>query len=259
MVKKSKEIIKLLPFYDVLKSFYDEIPTPARLRRNKHLMAFYSQFINKGEICFDVGANLGRKTDIFLSLGASVVAVEPQGRCMKILKRKYAGNGKVILVPKALGEQEGENDLYVANAHTISSMSKKWILSSNSTGRFRGCQWNDVERVPVITLDMLIEKYGKPVFCKIDVEGYEYFVIKGLTQCIKYISFEFTPEFYDEIFDCIKYLTHLGNYHFNYSLGESTFLGLDDWVGPEKIFNELLSLANGDPLIWGDIYAKMIG
>ena len=38
----------------------------------------YRQFIRKGDLCIDVGANIGDKTDLFLRLGASVIAIEPQ-------------------------------------------------------------------------------------------------------------------------------------------------------------------------------------
>ncbi len=43
-------------------------------------IAFYKGTLKgfrKGDVIFDVGANEGQKTDIFLRLGAKVVAVEP--------------------------------------------------------------------------------------------------------------------------------------------------------------------------------------
>ena len=45
-------------------------------------------------------------------------------------------------------------------------------------------------RVPVTTLDQLILRYGRPYYCKVDVEGYEVEVFRGLTQPIPMISFE---------------------------------------------------------------------
>ena len=32
--------------------------------RSKNRIAFYSQFIKKGDLCFDIGANIGNRTDI---------------------------------------------------------------------------------------------------------------------------------------------------------------------------------------------------
>lgn len=36
------------------------------------------QFIKKNDLCFDIGANEGDQTSLFLELGAKVVSVEPQ-------------------------------------------------------------------------------------------------------------------------------------------------------------------------------------
>jgi len=44
----------------------------------------------------------------------------------------------------------------------------------------------------MVTLDAAtIETFGKPFYCKIDVEGWELDVLKGLSQPIPLISFEF--------------------------------------------------------------------
>ena len=43
--------------------------------------AFYSQFISKDNLCFDIGANVGNRTSVFAALKAKVIAVEPQKYC----------------------------------------------------------------------------------------------------------------------------------------------------------------------------------
>ena len=52
------------------------------LTDRKKTLQFYSPFIQRGDLCFDVGANEGFKTKSFLMLGAKVVAIEPQGVCL---------------------------------------------------------------------------------------------------------------------------------------------------------------------------------
>lgn len=228
--------------------------------RTKHIRhrreRFYSQFINKGDLCFDVGANLGNRTEIFVKLGATVVAIEPQATCAQKLRKKYKNDSRVILIQKALGEKEGEGELKLSNSHTISSMSKEWIDSVKASGRFSAFKWNKTVIVSVTTLDKLIEEYGQPVFCKIDVEGFEFQVLKGLSQPIRIISFEFTPEFIDSAINSIEYLSSIGVVLFNYSVGESMRLSLSKWVKPEEICEILLSLP--DKTIFGDVYAKFI-
>lgn len=212
-------------------------------RKNK-MIRFYSFFINKQDLCFDVGANIGNRTEIFLKLGARVVAIEPQLTCFNVLLKKYHENHKVILVQKALGEIEGEAELMISNSNTLSSLSKDWIAAVTSSKRFYQNDWNKKENILVTTLDSLINKCGLPKFIKIDVEGYEYNVIKGLSQPVKYISLEFTPEFIHSTIECVKHLSTIGMEEFNYSIGESMELSLVSWVNAENICDILLSLNN---------------
>jgi len=226
-----------------------------RIRHRREMLRFYSQFINQGDLCFDVGASLGNRTEIFLKLGAIVVAIEPQSVCMRQLKKKYHENSRVILIQKALGEKEGEGELLLSQAHTISSMSKEWISSVKSSGRFRRYTWNKSVMVPMTTLDKLIEEFGKPSFCKIDVEGFEFQVLQGLSQPIRTLSFEFTPEFMDSAINCIGHLSKIGFAKFNYSVGESMRLALPRWVTSDEICKILADLPH--KTIFGDVYAKI--
>src|SRR5271167_3009199 len=53
---------------------------------------FYRDLLDgfrEGDLIFDVGANQGYKTDIFLRLGAKVVAIEPDEVSESILKQKF--------------------------------------------------------------------------------------------------------------------------------------------------------------------------
>jgi FkbM family methyltransferase len=219
------------------------------------MIRFYSQFIKEDDLCFDIGANLGNRTSIFSKLGATVVAVEPQEYCVKLLYRKFKKNDHIVIVNTALGERDGEGELMISDAHTISSFSEDWIDSVKASGRFSNYRWDRKKTVQMTTLDRLIEKYGRPVFCKIDVEGYELQVIRGLSDAIDCISFEFIPEFSKPVVDAVKHLSVLGNYKFNYSLGESMSFALSEWVSQDEIVDILLAIR--DKNIYGDIYARL--
>ena len=56
--------------------------------------AFYSRLVKPRDLCFDVGANIGSKTKIFLELGARVVCIEPQPNCVDVLKETYQNDSK---------------------------------------------------------------------------------------------------------------------------------------------------------------------
>ena len=50
---------------------------------------FLGGFIQKGDLVFDIGANVGQMTDVFLRLEAKVVCVEPQMDVFQFLQWKY--------------------------------------------------------------------------------------------------------------------------------------------------------------------------
>jgi FkbM family methyltransferase len=253
--------INLLRSLGVYKAIYNISLVLVNTVNRKKLLKFYSRFVKKDDLCFDIGANLGCRTEIFLALGAKVIAVEPQDSCMQELQKKYGNNKKVILVKKAISDKHGEEDLMISDSHTLSSMSKEWIDSIKSSDMFfvstQAFSWQKSARVQVTTLNQLIKEYGKPAFCKIDVEGYEYKVLKGLKEPISAVSFEFTPTqtFILSAINIVKHLASMGEVKFNYSFGESISLVLNEWVGSDEISNILSNLSKRT-LISGDIYAK---
>lgn len=254
MKKRIIKLLKTLDLYPTAKAIKDRIVcyTPWNLRRHHATVAFYAQFIKEGDLCFDIGAHTGERTRVFRELGAKVICVEPQQACLQRLYQKFGHDQNVIIIGKALGEREGYMDLAICeDAPEISTMSNKW----RELGRFsKEYEWTKLERVPVTTLDTLIRIYGLPAFCKIDVEGYEGPVLRGLTQPIPVISFEFTKEFLADAQACMDYLLSIGPAVFNVCINDSMQLLLPIWVTPGTLYRTLLSIE--DALLWGDIYAK---
>jgi FkbM family methyltransferase len=217
---------------------------------------FYSQLIPKGSLVFDVGANIGSRVDLFLKLKAKVIAFEPQSYCSRYLEIRF-GN-KIELEKLALGEAPGQGEIQISNSSTISSMSINWIEKVKKN-RFKTFVWSKKETITIDTLDNMISKYGIPAFCKIDVEGYEYEVLKGLNQKVKYLSFEYTiPETLENTVACIKKLSSLGNMVCNYSNGESFEYGYKEWVSPEVLIFSVESEFQKNNNTEGDIYCKFL-
>jgi FkbM family methyltransferase len=217
-----------------------------RRRRGRRL---YRQFLRPGSLCFDVGANVGERAAIFSSLGARVVAVEPQPACAEILRARG-----FVVEQVALGASPGTGTMRVASASTISSMSDGWIQRVQESRRFDGYRWGDAIDVPLTTLDALIEKHGVPDFCKVDVEGYEPEVFAGLSQPLPAVSFEFTPEWTDAATAVVERLVSLGFQRFNFSFGESLRLS-GPWRDAASVLAELDRLRS-DTTVFGDVYAR---
>ncbi|MBI1866269.1 MAG: FkbM family methyltransferase [Candidatus Staskawiczbacteria bacterium] len=225
---------------------------PETVRQEKRELIFYSQFIKKGDVCFDVGANIGNKTNIFLKLGAKVIAVEPQELACQKIQEFYGDNKNLVVVNKGLAANSGFMELSIGEDRSVlATMSEKWKKEGCFSKSYKGAT---IEKVPVTTLDNLISKHGLPKFCKIDVEGFEKEVLKGLTKLIPYISFEFTKEFLVDAKECVDYVSSLGNATFNYSVGESGKLSFKDWVLGAELFEALEKIENKD--VWGDIYVN---
>jgi FkbM family methyltransferase len=244
--------------YPLARSAFDSLAplAPASRRARRRLLNLYGQFVQPGDLCYDIGANVGNRTELFLALGARVIAIEPQESCFRGLQRRYASNPSVELVNEAVGREQGIAELLVSEAHPISSMSPEWVRRVQASGRFGAHTWPERVSVPITTLDALIEEYGEPAFCKIDVEGYEPEVLAGLSSPLQNISFEFTPEFSEGAFACVRRLGELGPTLFNFSLGDSGQLALREWVDGNEVARRLAAFDRD--AAFGDVYARSV-
>lgn len=222
-----------------------------KLRRAR---AFYRQFVQPGDLCFDIGAHVGDRLGHFLSLGARVVAVEPQPRLMAGLKRRFGDNPRVTLVDAAIGATCGKAKLAIDPAHpTVATLSSDYIAQAGASRGFRHVRWREEIDVEVTTLDELIAAHGLPAFCKIDVEGYEHVVLEGLSRPLPGLSLEYLPAALDPALVAIARLNSLGTYRFNRSAGESMALAMSRWLGAAEMGAELKRLPAEEKA--GDVYA----
>src|SRR5882757_6502898 len=80
---------------------------------------FYSQLIKPNQLCFDIGANVGLKTNLFLQLKAKVISVEPQQNCIDLLNEKYGD--KAVILQKGVGAIREVKEFYISNNSQLSS------------------------------------------------------------------------------------------------------------------------------------------
>lgn len=220
-------------------------------------MRFYRPFIPPNALCFDIGAHLGNRADAWLSLGARVIAVEPQPQCIQYLQKRFGNRPSMTIVPKAIGSIQGTARMYVSSLDpTVSTLaSEEWRTVVNEMAGTRKVKWDQHIEVEIVTLDDLISEYGLPDFCKIDVEDYELEVLKGLTKAVPMLSFEFFDTTIPRALDCVKAIDQLGDYRYNYSIGESQKWALDGWVSETKMTNLLQNMDTKNRS--GDIYARL--
>lgn len=191
-----KALLQDAGFFPVGRSIYRAI-SPAHRRDRRHARTFYGKFVRPGDLCFDIGANLGQTIEALLPLGARVVSLEPNPACHPVLHRQFGRAERVTLVHKAVGSAPGKAQLNAAGTASTASMRDDWPFETTET--------IDVE---VITLDSLIDTYGRPCLLKVDVEGFEVEVFKGLSQPIRFIYFEMHRH---ELERAEQILAHLGS------------------------------------------------
>ena len=210
------------------------------------------QSLLPGDVVFDVGANMGDKAAALLGRGVKLVCVEPQPACVAVLNSRFAGNPNICIVPKGLGSRPGIMQMHInTKSPVLSTFSPEWM-----TGRFAHETWDQKIDVPITTLDDLVRQHGRPRYAKIDVEGFEFEVLSGLTRRVGIVSFEFTDEFFSNAERLLVYLQNLGYTRFNFSLGERPDFALEQWVDVAPMCAVLKDLFGKYNQVWGDIYAN---
>ena len=158
-------------------------------------MHFLLDHLKKGDLFVDVGANMGAYS--LLAAGvkeARVIALEPLPDNVEVLHEQLMLNGlteKVQVLPIAAGEQPDTLQL-------VTKSSQNTFIIKSDDWRSQNSLSVEVRRLDAILPDC-------PRIIKIDVEGHELFVLKGLGHFIQdphlqYIICEMVhPAFFEPI------------------------------------------------------------
>jgi FkbM family methyltransferase len=235
-------------------------PTYSRRRRAEH--RFYQRLLWQvgAKLVFDIGANGGGKTAVFSSIVDTVVSVEPSPAAVKILADRFLYNRRVVVVGQGVGAEEGSAKFYLfGEADCYNTFSPKWLESLAGSGLSDRPHKmpKAVLEVPVTTLDRLMGEHGVPSYIKIDVEGYELPVIKGLSKPIPLVSFECNlPEFAAETIECLSRLAELSpSALFNYCVEEPPVRFVSEqWLRRDQ----MCQIVRGGDRRFMEIYCKSI-
>jgi len=142
--------------------------------------AFIQRRIKKGWTVYNVGAHIGYYTVIFSHLVGDtgrVYAFEPEPHNFALLQKNTGKLKNVVLINKAISDRAGKTRLY---------------FGGENTGDNRIYPFNRKDSVKVKTARL--DEYKTPDFVKIDVQGAEVLVLKGMGKMrIRRMMIEFDP------------------------------------------------------------------
>lgn len=142
---------------------------------DKHEVELMKKIIKPGMVVVDVGANIGFYTLLMADLVGEkgvVYAFEPERNNYNHLKELCRHRRNIMVNRCAVGEKSEELNLYISDDLNVDH------LAYNDGGRRRR------EKVLSISLDEYFEDVRKIDFVKIDTQGYEHHVLKGMTKLI---------------------------------------------------------------------------
>jgi FkbM family methyltransferase len=141
----------------------------------------FARHVRKGDVVFDVGANVGFFSIIAAKLtgpSGSVVAFEPVHQNAGLIRRNASLNGmlNVSVIEKAVAESAGTGELVLAQYSGGAALSTA-TRPPDSTGSIE---------VDIISIDGVVATGEVPVpqVVKIDVEGAELAVLRGMRETL---------------------------------------------------------------------------
>jgi FkbM family methyltransferase len=197
----------------------------------RHQRALFAELVGPGDLVFDVGANIGEFTGAFRDLGAQVLAIEPQPRLARHLRRRFSGDRHVTVVATAVSDHAGEATLYCTDADALATLEEG--RAAGITGPGAELEWGGTITVPLRTLDALVVEHGSPQLVKIDVEGHELGVVHGLTTVRPSMFFEVNRP---GVYDVLQLLQQRGYTNFFVRLDERP-----DWVTRQAMSGDEMS------------------
>ena len=143
--------------------------------------------MNKNLI-YDVGAHEGSDSAYYLSLGHMVVAIEANPVMVDLLRKRFSremATGQFTLLNVGLAAAAGRVDFWICD--DVSA----WSSFNRAIASRKGARHRSVT-VDTRTFGAVLEEYGVPFYCKIDIEGNDRLCLEDLnpSDIPKFISIE---------------------------------------------------------------------
>jgi FkbM family methyltransferase len=202
--------------YTKLHYFYLKYKNPDYINDLNKEANFYQDILNKNDLVFDLGANLGEKTEIFQRFVKKIICYEPNEYLCKRMISRFRNNKSIVIIQVVVSDTENVVDFtLVKDNEAYSTMLPNGLIHFKHLDKTKFYQ----KKIKSTTLTSEIKKFGIPDYIKIDCEGAEYLILKDLKNSIKLISFEVNlPQYKIEGIKIVNSLSSKFDYEFNVRL-----------------------------------------
>ena len=224
-------------------------------RREEEHVVILCRVLKPGMTVFDVGANIGYYVLIERGLigpQGHLVGIEPSPQNVSLLRRNLALNGAdkdVTVFEMAISDQKGERELFMSQQSNLNTFHPMGSASSHLDGR--------LTKVEIETVPGIAARTGlKPDLLRMDVEGHEVEVLKGLLPAVR--AGEMSP--------MVLFETHLSRYSPEHDLAavlremfnagyRARYIASTSAVGTQKIESKGY---RGEPPIETDMHERVL-
>ncbi len=155
-----------------------------------HTFDVFSRYLDKDTVAIDIGSWIGVTPFWAAQIAKAVVAVDPDPKCVRILRSLAAGCAKVSVLEGALSPRPS------IEIHAVEGFgsSETSVLAIGDGGCMATCG---------LTLRAIMAHAGgAPSFVKIDIEGYEYLIGDELARLCDYpiraVQIAIHPQLYEK-------------------------------------------------------------
>jgi FkbM family methyltransferase len=208
------------------------------------------------KLIYDVGAHKGEDTEFYLKKGFAVVAIEAIPEFCVLLEQKFSKfvrEGQLKILNVAVSKAAGPIDFYIDEKVSVwGTANRDWVERNISLGAGKTRKIS-VETRPLVDI---INEYGVPRYCKIDIEGNDLDALKsliGVPDAPRYISIESEKRDWGRLMDELLTFHKLG--YSRYKIIDQTLVNLHACPKPARegddcvhVFEEGSSGLFGDEL-----------
>ena len=204
--------------FDIIDKFYHQ----------KKIIKFIKENNLNLNLFLDIGSHLGTYSDLILKEfdNCNIYMFEPQVKIFKKIKIKYKNKKNIKVFNCAISDKNSFKKIYI-NKHDLTSSLSPISVKNNTYYKLKSKLFGTTSsgmivknlKVKTLTLNKILKlnKIKKIDLAKIDTEGHEYEVLKGLQSSIKninYILIEFRNDKIYQSYDAKKIHNYLKKNNF---------------------------------------------